>query len=359
MVIILQQKLAPYRIPFYTELVKKKKFVVLFSEFENMDESDLAGSPKVFLKIPSIRINFFKWSFFWLSTFTFLRRYKPEAVVFELSNYNLNLLYHLIFKPFYSFKVIGWGHGYFRKDKKGKRLIPRCMKKIIASGCDSIITYTLGGQKYLENIGINRTKIHVAWNTIHVNHLENIKPIGVKFELKRLVFIGRLIPEKKPELACEILLSLNNLKDEFFLEMIGDGPLMSVLKCKYGHVTNINFHGSIIDNIQLEKILNASSAILNPGYLGLNIVHAVAYELPIISPIDSVGSVYHSPEYEYIQNENCLIRVEALDVEVFCCQIRCLFESYSLYSRSVESAKEIGRAASIERMVSGYVQAFS
>ena len=90
---------------------------------------------------------------------------------------------------------------------------------------DAVIAYSQGGKDFLELIGCRSEKIFVGWNAIEFKN----KPISQsvikkKFDSRRLVFIGRLIEEKRPNKACEIIESINrNCGGGYSLDIIGDG----------------------------------------------------------------------------------------------------------------------------------------
>lgn len=358
MIIVVQTKLPPYRIPFFLALSKRIPLKVLYAEFENMSEEDLPERNNIFVPVSKSTLNFFGKKFAWLSISSLLKSEKAEAVVLELSNYNLNLLYFSIIKPFLNFKLLGWGHGYFRKDKIGIRKIPRYIKKFTGTMCDSVIVYTKGGKDYLKQIGVNSRKIHIAWNAVGFPSSKNQLSAERKFYSRRCVFLGRLIPEKNPGFTCQVIERLNSGKERFYLDVIGDGPLLEPLKEKYANQDFITFHGSVIDDKKLGNILTDCSILINPGYLGLNIVHALAYMLPIVSVKDGVNGIYHSPEFEYIRKEQCYISIDCLDVDSFTEAIDLLFSDMHRYIKVALSTEKVLSKLSIERMVKGYLEAF-
>ena len=357
MLIITQTKLPPYRIPFYVELSKRVSLKVLFAEYENMNEKDLPKKGEIFEMVPKRNFLLLGKKFSWLSVRSRLNSLNPTVVVFELSNYNLNLLYFVIFKFLYSFKIVGWGHGYFRKDKTGSRKLPKLLKKILAIGCDKLIVYTSGGREYLKQIGVNPNKIHIAWNAISYKKDVQLLSIKEKYNAKRLVFLGRLIPEKGVNMACQIVNQLNKKDKNFYLDIIGDGALLQQLKLEHKNNKNITLHGSIINEQELSSILMFGSALICPGYLGLNIVHALAYQLPIISVQDGIDGVYHSPEFEYIKATSSFISLDKLDTESFVKKISTLFSNYNYYVEAANSTQDVLNDISIDRMVNGYLKA--
>ena len=232
MIFIVQSKLPPYRVPFFLKCAEYFTIKVLFGEFENMHATKIKKYGDIFIQVEkSIFFN-------QLNISKEISEFKPKVIIFEYSNFNLNLFQYLF--SIRKFKLIIWGHCYNRKDKVGRRIFSRILKKIIAKMSDAVIAYSQGGKDFLELIGCRSEKIFVGWNAIEFKN----KPISQsvikkKFDSRRLVFIGRLIEEKRPNKACEIIESINrNCGGGYSLDIIGDGEMMPELKSKYGNCFN-------------------------------------------------------------------------------------------------------------------------
>ena len=347
----------PYRVPFFVKLSEYFELKVLFSDFENMDSNRIRNYEDIFICVGKRR---FLNRFDFLRVSEFIKRYKPSVIVVEYSNFNLNLFSYLL-KP-RNFKLLVWGHCYHRGDKSGHRYLPNLIKYYVAKSSDAIIAYTKGGKNFLTKMGCDKSKIFVAWNAILFEKKpldENI--IQAKFNSRRFVFIARLIEEKKPELACQIIKKLNenNIKDPYHLDIIGGGKLLEHLKVKYSNYPYINFHGAIIDESKIGSISLYSFALINPGYLGLNIVHALVYGLPIISVKDGVESVFHSPEFEYIDNKPCFIGNETDETSEYLKNIIMLANDFGRYRSSVQNTQVALSSISLENMVGGFVKALN
>ena len=151
----------------------------------------------------------------------------------------------------------------------------------------------------------------------------------------------------------------NNIKDPYHLDIIGGGKLLEHLKVKYSNYPYINFHGAIIDESKIGSISLYSFALINPGYLGLNIVHALVYGLPIISVKDGVESVFHSPEFEYIDNKPCFIGNETDETSEYLKNIIMLANDFGRYRSSVQNTQVALSSISLENMVGGFVKALN
>jgi glycosyltransferase involved in cell wall biosynthesis len=138
--------------------------------------------------------------------------------------------------------------------------------------------------------------------------------------------------------------------------IIGAGPEESCLNrlLAPGRNENIYLHGAITDTRIIAKILSSCDAMISPSYLGLNIVDALANGIPVISVKDGTGGVFHSPEIEYIENEEAFIDAGDLSIDAFenCCSR--LIDNPDILERSKLSAQNCFKKISMDKMTNGF-----
>lgn len=110
----------------------------------------------------------------------------------------------------------------------------------------------------------------------------------------RLLFCGRLIKKAEIETLIDALMIIN--RPDVILTIIGDGPEMFNLKHKvdgYGLNSKIEFIGALYDENELASWFLKSDLFVYPGSIGLSLIHAFAYGLPVVTH-DFVDG--HNPE---------------------------------------------------------------
>ena len=129
------------------------------------------------------------------------------------------------------------------------------------------------------------------------------KSVGTGSEIKRLVLIGRLSHEKRPDLALEIA-KLTNLE----LIIIGDGLMKEELEKKALHESiKISFLGWVKDpwsEIQSGDLLIVTSSFEGDG---LTVIEGLAHGVPILLAGISDLRRFNFPERNYAKDLNGFI----------------------------------------------------
>jgi glycosyltransferase involved in cell wall biosynthesis len=139
----------------------------------------------------------------------------------------------------------------------------------------------------------NNTIDTVEINSQYAFCLPEINPVHI-------LFIGRLIPSKKINIAIEYFQMLQQQipEKELFLEIIGDGPESHIVKAAMTKNKNINWYGALVEESEIAPIMKQSACVFLPGDSGLSINHAFAYGRPYIT----FESKNHGPEISYVTN---------------------------------------------------------
>jgi glycosyltransferase involved in cell wall biosynthesis len=311
-VLLISRVFSEYRKSIFDVLNEKYDFKILHS-------TNKSGISQVVTSY-SIKVHSFKFSSKETGTYLYLSNYlsilKPQVVIHEFAIGIISMYTTYLRCRALGIKFILYSHGYNRKE--GFHPEHSFLDKIrlyYLRRSDAVIVY---GQldRILLSRYINPAKIFVAQNTLDTNHLSIIKAKLEKegrLELKQrlgfsqqfnLVFIGRLLEDKKPDLVVDVLkLLLEKFNIDVALHYIGDGPLLHELANKVeclGLKKRVYFHGAIYDDTYNGEILYASDMMVMPGYLGLSVNHSFCFECPIMSFDQHPSGPFHSPEVEYV-----------------------------------------------------------
>ncbi|KAA6441177.1 glycosyltransferase family 4 protein [Dyadobacter flavalbus] len=266
-------------------------------------------------------------------------------------------------------KFIAWTHAYDHKPITNplKKLFKAAQNYYFFTLADSIVTFSYAGRDYLIEKGFPKEKIHVAPNTLDTNRLLAIKEkIKVGFDRtsflktispemnensKVIIFSGRLNKFKKVDAIIRAMALLNKQDPNIHLIVVGDGDQMTLLKelaISLNIQNKVHFTGYIFEETIVGKYFLASDIFIMPGYVGLAIVHAFSYGLPLITEdID-----FHSPEIQLLHDGQNGYFVKENDEKQLADKILHLLSDKALLQQlSTNALKTIQEEASIDLMV--------
>lgn len=362
MIYIIQRELHHYRIPFFLELKKYYDIRVLYARScISGNWKDVVSEEKIFKRVNGLFPTTNPY-FSLLQTTLEIVRGRPDIIIHEMSLSIMNVYFMPLLARILKIKLIWWSHGYNRMDKQGQKKVKCMIRVLINKMADASIVYSEKGKEFLVRYGVKSDKVFAAWNSIDTAALsmrdmqgdERRKEKGVCF-----LFMGRLTDDKKPLFAAELFRRIASKYPECSFHFIGGGEQEGQLgDLFYGQICHRVFiHGEITDPEALSCILQQCDILVNPGYLGLNVIHALAFGIPAMAVNDGNDGVFHSPEFEYIENTGAFIPVDCLNIDEFenCC-IR-LIEDREMLEKAKISAKKCFRRVSMARMVGGFMEA--
>lgn len=371
-VVIIGRVFSAYRKPIYDILSEKYSFNFLHSQ-------NSSGINQVITPY-SVEIESFKFSKKETGTYLFISNYlekiKPQVVIHEFAIGILSMFRTYLICRRLKMKFILYSHGYDRK--KGFNPQTSWFDKIrlfYLKKADAVIVYGQFDKSLLGNY-INTDKIFVAQNTIDTHHLLSVKnklaEEGKENVKKRLgfdkqynlIFIGRLLEDKKPALVIDALNELLNTHHlDVALHYVGGGNEYSYLKEKTESLrlaNNVVFHGAIHDENKTGEILFASDMMVMPGYLGLSVNHAFCFECPVMSFEQQENGPFHSPEVEYVINDETgyLLQEHSADSLAFALN-KYLCNPILQITIKENIQKMVSEVFPIEKMVKGFDDAIS
>ena len=281
--LILQNLVLPYRKPVYNGLARDYDVTVLHSGVPTVDTEDTYKE----ILIPTRRIGPF---FVQNDVFREISSGKYDVVI---AMFDLRWPAYILpmFKSRQRYgRWIFWGHRYSRSSVVNYAR-DRLMRK-----ADAILLYGHEEIDRMTRRGIQRHKIFVADNTIHVpNHHDYSRHVKSNF-----LFVGRLVKRKKIDLLITIFARIRDrIPENIKLEIVGDGECRDILRkivrnsCLEDRVI---FHGRVDQHDLLAEIFARACAYVSPGPIGLGILHSFAYGVPVVTTNYLEGSEKHGPE---------------------------------------------------------------
>lgn len=334
-IIIVQPSLPAYRCSFFVRLAETLKQEITILHF---GQKSTINHPLIHQEIGHYRE--FK-SIKFVLNIKIVKDYHTIVSVFDPHWINLFFLPLTNSKQ----KVILWGHG-LGKNKSINKLRAKLFKL-----SSSIITYSEERKHLISKIGVDKTKIFVANNTIEVPNKQNTSATSERVFL----YVGRLQRRKKLDIFFEIFKELELDKQNYKINIVGEGEEEKLLLQKISRELNIQnsvqFFQGTSDDQQLLFHFSKAMYYISPGAVGLGVLHSFAYGVPVLTMSDS----HHGPEVDNIkQNVNGMIFKDQNE-----------FKNALLNLLSTEKYIEMGTNSyfhyinerSMENMVSGFVQA--
>jgi glycosyltransferase involved in cell wall biosynthesis len=368
-VLMIHRIFASYRKPIYDKLAQHFNYLLLHGKNDTtIDQvvTDYSREIKLFQYAKNSTSIIFQ-------NFSHLFTFKPEVVIHESSIGILSLLPTYLLCKLRGAKFILYGHGYnrfnnFQPEKSWADKYRVWLMKL----SDAIIIYTNTDKNRLSKY-IHHNKIFVAQNTLDTSHLVPIKT-SLKEEGKEklkqrlgfthpynLIFIGRLLDEKMPDKILEVFDILNKkMPDQIGIHYVGGGNtkvLKQIVKEKQWEA-HVKFYGAVYDDTKTGEYLFASDLMIMPGYLGLAVNHAFAFDCPVISFKQTEKGPFHSPEIEYVVDHETGFLIPELSVEKMADKIVSYFHDSALQAYMQSKIKEkIEKDLTTDKMVKGFTDA--
>jgi glycosyltransferase involved in cell wall biosynthesis len=371
-VVIIGRVFSAYRKPIYDILSKKYNFKFLHSQ-------NKSGINQVITPY-SVKIKSFDFSTKETGTYLFITNYlekiKPQVVIHEFAIGILSMFKTYLKCKLLNMKFILYSHGYNRKTgfNPQKSWFDK-IRLFYLKKADAIIVYGQFDKGVLSNY-INTDKIFVAQNTLDTHGLSSIKnkliEEGRENVKKRigfdkqynLVFIGRLLSDKNPDLVIDALDQLlNTYQVDVALHYVGGGGEYAHLKEKVeslGLANKVVFHGAMHNETKTGEILFASDMMVMPGYLGLSVNHAFCFDCPVMSFEQQENGPFHSPEVEYVVNNETGFLLQEHSVNSLAHALNDYLINPTLQLTIKKNIqKMVSEVFPIEKMVKGFDDAIS
>ncbi len=236
-------------------------------------------------------------------------------------------------------------------------------RKIITKRAKAFVAYGKKAVAYLKTIGAPENKISTAINTVDTDFFRSqtekertqLQP-QVK---KHLTYIGYLVPRKNVIRLLDVVKDLSATRNDFVLDLIGDGESKAELE-SYSQQHNlqnfVQFHG-FKQKSELPAFLAKSTAFLfqtDFDIWGLTLNEAMASGVPCLSSINAGAS------YDLIQEGETGFVVDFSDKVVVKDKINWLLDHpEEAKSMGIKASNFIMDKASLKVSTQGFIKAIA
>lgn len=248
----------------------------------------------------------------------------------------------------YRIPVIFYGHGI---DKQKDQWWRNILYNFTYFLFDGIILYTPAEKSKIWKLFHH--KITCANNTLDFDNIsipENKLQIKLRYQIsapKIILTTGRLHTRKKIEILSDIF--VHDYKNSPDVAWILVGPDLS--DEVYGTIQgikNIHFLGPVYDRLKMAEIFSIADLYCVPGALGLGIVEALYWGLPVVTM-----EVNHGPEAYYLRkDQNSLIAKDKQELQQLIHDLLFDDEQRLMFS---ENARQVYlKEATLDKMFQGF-----
>lgn len=307
-IVIFERVLTHYRLKFYNFLVSNYDCEIIFltKEIPNSNgfNTDINNTKFKVIQISPVIIFGFEFYFFPLKYLN-----KNYILILLLSFKSITNSIYLISRLFGQ-KIYWWGHSQNFQKYSYSEDFKNFFKILMIKLSSGVLAYTSEEKNRFISKGIKNNKIIILNNTVDTDTIFSLKTKISAHTTKSLIkehslkdkfvigLIGRLHVYRNTEKAILAITNLNKIHNDIVLLIIGDGTEKLVLEKKYKHDPNITFIGSLENEHEISKYMTIIKFFINPGLVGLNLVHAMSYGKSSII----IKNKFHSPEIDYLIN---------------------------------------------------------
>jgi glycosyltransferase involved in cell wall biosynthesis len=289
--VVVTAVLPSYREDFLLALHGSSDDIAFYAGATQQDASVVTGvSQSLYTKVKTKF--FFGRRVFWQSS-VLATGMGASTLVVDLNPRSLSAWFFLIVRRCLRRRVLVWGHIDPRRGASSSTAPLRRIMRRLASG---VITYTWTDRRRV----MDEDKTEFVWvapNALY--RREQLEYARDSAGRNNIIYVGRLVPEKKPELLLEAFAQIAQRLPLASLLFVGDGASGDILKnaCKSLDISDrVELLGSVTAVADLRKLYDSAAVSISPGYVGLSLTQSLGFGVPMIYADDEA----HSPEIELV-----------------------------------------------------------
>jgi glycosyltransferase involved in cell wall biosynthesis len=360
-VLVLQEQVPPYRVPF---------FRLLADELDRRDLDLRVVSSSILPGVDELGFRHHRalTSVGGLSALKAIYRERPTALVLPHSpdfapvTIATRLLQH------HGRKQLLWGMGMARRygvasagdihpaatalrygvaSGRGRRPAGEAVRRLMLSTCDHYLSYTDISTTTIVSSGYDTARITTLNNAVEALATPEQARTARRVPFQTL-FVASLVADKEPLAAVAIVDRLRLLVPGATLHIVGDGPLRSQCEQAANEQGWVHYHGPKREQA-LQDLALASDIAIIPGRVGLAVWEMASAGLPMVTQAISL----HGAEIAYLKDGiNGLFINE--DINVAAKEIAALLTDRPALERMRNEALSTARKYSVRNMAANF-----
>lgn len=294
---IQQPALPHYRVPVFRSLARRPgiKLRVVYAGDAALPNVDPDGFEAIYE--PMMTRNVLGQSVIWCrSQLRYASRTHADVLILSWNTRYLSLVPALIKARLAGVKTILWGHG-CSKTETGLRSM---LRRQVARLGNALLLYNHTVANRYRDYGWPAERVYVGLNSLDQTAARNARDLWssdpVKLDTFRkehgldkgpyILFVSRLDPANRLDLLVAAVAGLKERHPGLQALIVGKGDeerkRLEALAESLGVTDNIRFLGAIYGEEQLAPYFMSSTVFCYPSNMGLSILHAFGYGLPVV-----------------------------------------------------------------------------
>lgn len=366
-VAIQEPSLAKYRVPVFRELANRPGIEVFLAYGNRAGLTNVPPDGFEGQMFPLRRAKLGPIPIYWHAPqITMARKSICDVLIYNWNSQYLSLVPGLLRAKVSGVATICWGHGYSKHERWAKLKL----RSAIARLADATLFYNqTAASMYIEDLGFSNDRVFVAQNSLDQQSITAAKSYWMnnlatleRFQAQQgltpgqvVLFVSRLHPDNRLELLVQATARLVDRFPNLRTVIVGKGDneieRLRQLAATLQIESRIIFTGPIYDEQELGKWFLSATVFCYPVNIGLSLLHAFGYGLPVITSDDSRRQ---NPEIEaFADGTNGLFYRDG-DIEHLSAQIGQVLGDAGLQTRLSEQAQQtIDQRFNIPAMVDG------
>jgi len=249
-----------------------------------------------------------------------------------------------IFRKISGFKLFSYNHAFAGKSRRAE-----FMTRFLYRFFDRVVFYTEHERELaLAAKLLPESKAFFANNTL--DH-KTVDPY-YRFEIKdrenpALLFIGRLIPNKRVDALLDHYGRLKDRIPGLKLLIIGDGPQAALVRKAAAEDENIEWFGALSDEAKIAPVMKRADVVCNLGASGLSVMHSFIYGKPYIA----MTRADNGPECWYLRDGQNGLMLSEENTSGNLDRIVSLFADRDQYEKMCRAARATAEKYSVESWI--------
>jgi glycosyltransferase involved in cell wall biosynthesis len=208
--------------------------------------------------------------------------------------------------------VVLWGHGYSVRDTKWSR----GLRNWLGRKADAVVLYNHQARERMIDEGFDADKVFVALNALDQGPIQaardkwladadGLMAFRREHGLDRgpvVLFVSRLYEQNRMDLLLHAQARLAESHPDLVVAIVGDGDQrehLEQLAARLGIADRVVMPGAIYGEEQLAPWFLSARAFCYPSFMGLSVLHAFGFGLPVVTDQDMSA---HGPEARAIEH---------------------------------------------------------
>lgn len=334
--------------------------------------TDGVGTPNVSQPIKGIRYDYAHpivkfWKIGWQKGVTTKGLKRGDVLVISGEVQNLSNIWLALRAKFRGIAVVWWGHHRSATSTEGRTKVRLFFARALS---DIFLCYTKTGVNYLLERGFKQGRVFATWNTIDEKPIIGAIQKWSHSRLREFQVANKLL-DRPLVLVCSALrpktrldLLFSAVSDETvrkwnpLVVIIGDGPMREEYMKKVSETgvgRYVRWLGPLRNQEELAPWFLSARVYAYPGAVGLGLIHAMAYGLPVVV---HGNSEHQMPEFEAMEDGKTGLTFEENSVADLARKLDYSFSHPEEMKKMGEYAKEKAYSKySMRQMVSNYCMA--